>query len=97
MTIRQETEKDYGAARAVHIDAFEGPGEAKLVDMLRAKASPIVSLVAENEGFVIGHIMFFPVKIEEYDIKIKCLAPFTKGAFRDVSGTIKYHSVFAAL
>ncbi|MBT5072852.1 MAG: N-acetyltransferase [Kordiimonadaceae bacterium] len=77
MNIRFEEQKDINAVRDVHLDAFEGPGEAKLVDMLREKASPIVSLVAKNEGEVVGHIMFSPVMLGDYDIKIMGLAPVT--------------------
>lgn len=75
MNVRQETEKDHNTVRTVHLDAFEGPGEAKLVDLLREKASPVVSLVAENDGEVVGHIMFSPVTLGDYDIKIMGLAP----------------------
>lgn len=75
MNIRKETQNDHDAIRAIHLDAFEGPGEAKLVDMLRAKVSPIISLIAEHKNEVVGHIMFSPVTLDDYEIKIMGLAP----------------------
>lgn len=44
--------------------AFPTDAEAKLVDSLRGKTEPQISLVAEDErGVVVGHILFTPVKI----------------------------------
>ena len=61
---------------AVNTSAFETPAEANLVDTLRAQAEPIVSLVAEAKGCVVGHIMFSPVALSGHpDIKIMGLAP----------------------
>jgi amidase len=44
--------------------AFGRPQEACLVDRLRDVAHPQVSLVADREGQVVGHILFTPVTIE---------------------------------
>jgi putative acetyltransferase len=35
------------------------------VNVLRRKARPVVSLVAERDGVLLGHIMFSPVQIDE--------------------------------
>jgi putative acetyltransferase len=43
--------------------AFGGTAEAQLVDLLRAAKKAVVSLVALNQGNVVGHIMFSPVTI----------------------------------
>lgn len=77
MLIRNETKDDYVTVEEVLTMAFEGDGEARLVDALREEASPIISLVAENdEDAVIGHIMFSPVTIEgSADAKLMGLAP----------------------
>jgi putative acetyltransferase len=48
----------------VNARAFPQPGEAKLVDALRAANAATVSLVAECDGRVIGHILFSPVRVE---------------------------------
>ena len=63
-TIRPETSADRGAVRAVNEHAFGRAAEADLVDALRRVADPVVSLVAEVEGQVVGHIVFSPVTIE---------------------------------
>jgi putative acetyltransferase len=63
-TIRAETTKDYAAVRRVNELAFESAQEADLVDALREAARPFVSLVAESDGQVVGHIFFSPVSVE---------------------------------
>ncbi len=63
MRIRAEREEDQSTIYAVNASAFETKTEADLVDNLRARASPIVSLVAEDQGAVVGHILFSPVTV----------------------------------
>jgi len=76
MPIREEEPKDYPAVYAVNASAFETPAEANLVDILRREAHPIVSLVAEENGAIIGHILFSPVSLTDYpDLKIMGLGP----------------------
>jgi putative acetyltransferase len=62
--IRAETEDDYAAVRLVNEQAFGRSGEADLVEALRRRARPFISLVAEIEGRIVGHIFFSPVEIE---------------------------------
>ena len=64
MNIRAEESSDVAAVHALNTVAFGGPAEAILVDALRAAARPIVSLVAEDGGEVVGHILFSPVTVE---------------------------------
>jgi len=76
MRIRTEEEKDWLAVYAVNAAAFETEAEARLVDALRQQARPIVSLVAENDEAVVGHIMFSPVSLTGHaDMKIMGLGP----------------------
>ena len=76
MLIRAEKENDQDAVFAVNASAFETQAEATLVDVLREQAQPIVSLVAENQGNVVGHIMFSPIILSENpDLKVMGLAP----------------------
>ncbi len=76
MLIRAETENDRMAVYAVNAAAFETPSEARLVDALREQADPFVSLVAEDEGKVVGHIMFSPVSLSgNPDLKVIGLGP----------------------
>ncbi len=76
VVIRPEAASDRAAVRAVNASAFETPAEADLVDALREEAKPIVSLVAEENGVVVGHIMFSPVLLSGHPaLKIMGLAP----------------------
>ena len=49
------------AIRAVNDAAFDQPLEGRIVDALRAHGAVRLSLVAEVEGRVVGHILFSPV------------------------------------
>ncbi len=76
MLIRAEQEKDRAAVHAVNVSAFETPSEANLVDALREQAEPVVSLVAEDNGAIVGHIMFSPVSLSAHPgLKLMRLAP----------------------
>lgn len=76
MHIRAEREEDRAAVRAVNRSAFETATEANLVDALRAQAQPLVSLVAEQDGSIVGHILFSPVTLSGHsELWIMGLAP----------------------
>ena len=62
--VRDEAEADAPAVRQLNELAFGRTEEALLVDALRAAARPHVSLVACEDGEVVGHIFFSPVTIE---------------------------------
>lgn len=64
MLIRAERPDDAVAIRDVVRAAFEGDGEADLIERLRAEGDLILSLVAEQDGCVIGHIGFSRLRIE---------------------------------
>lgn len=63
--VRPERPDDRAAIHALNAAAFPTPAEAMLVDALRGRASPFVSLVAERDGGIIGHICFTTVTIAE--------------------------------
>ena len=76
MLIRAEEQRDWAAVHAVNICVFETPAEADLVDALREQAEPLVSLIAEDNGAIVGHIMFSPVSLSGHAaLKIMGLAP----------------------
>jgi len=76
MLIRNEEEKDQTAVHAINLSAFPTPAEAGLVDRLRQQAQPALSLVAEDDGEVVGHILFTPVLLSGHpELKIMGLAP----------------------
>lgn len=76
MQIRAERQADISSIRAVNQAAFTTSAEVDLVDALRARAQPIVSLVADEDGTIVGHIMFSPVTLLPHpDLRIMGLAP----------------------
>ena len=75
MRIRDEIPDDFVIVNNILTAAFNSPGEAGLVDRLRDEAAPLVSLVAESDGVIVGHILFSPVTIENADALLFGLAP----------------------
>lgn len=76
MQIRNEEKEDRAAVRAVNESAFETSAEADLVDKLRTQARPSISLVAEDGGTIVGHIMLTPVVLPAHTkLNIMGLAP----------------------
>lgn len=65
-TIRQEVVNDRDAVDEVNRLAFGGPDETRLVQALRQSDAFIseLSLVAEKDGTIAGHILFSPITIE---------------------------------
>jgi hypothetical protein len=61
VTIRTEDHADLDAIRKVHVESFPTHLEAQLVDELRDSGRLRISLVAEEEGKVVGHVAFSPV------------------------------------
>ena len=64
LNIRSENSADMGAVRQIHELAFERTDEAHLVDRLRQLCPEALSLVADLDGQIVGHIMFTPTVIE---------------------------------
>ncbi len=67
LVIRPECDADVATIRAVHEAAFPTPAEAMLVDLLRKNGKARISLVSEDAGSVVGHILFSPVEIAADD------------------------------
>jgi putative acetyltransferase len=63
ITIRPEQPGDGDAIYAVHAASFPGVDEARLVNLLRDARRLSVSLVAEVDGKVVGHVGFSPVTV----------------------------------
>lgn len=62
--------------RTVNAAAFETSAESNLIDALREQAVPIVSLVADDNGVIVGHIMFSAVTLSGHpDLKVMGLGP----------------------
>jgi putative acetyltransferase len=62
-TIRAEQTGDAAAIYSLHCAAFPTDAEARLVDRLRANDHARMSLVAEADGALVGHVLFSPVSI----------------------------------
>lgn len=76
ITTRAESQNDASDIRNINRLAFGGPEEARLVEQLRGEVAPLVSLVLESDGQMIGHILFSPVELEQYpDLRIMGLGP----------------------
>ena len=68
MEIRPERHEDVDAIRAVTISAFKdmphsSQTEAAIVDALRTAGAMTISLVAIQDGEVVGHLAFSPVTL----------------------------------
>jgi putative acetyltransferase len=63
MQVRRETLADRAGIHLVHQQAFRRDAEALLVHELREAGALVVSLVAEEDQAIIGHIAFSPVVI----------------------------------
>lgn len=77
MTIRPETAADVEAIRDVNRLAFGQDDEARLVDALRGGGFVRLSLVAEESGLVVGHILFsdLPIITDVGTVPALALAP----------------------
>ncbi|MEN6341206.1 MAG: N-acetyltransferase [Methanospirillum sp.] len=64
IVLREERPGDEAAVREVHTVAFEGPVEARIVDRLREACTDLVSLVAVDDGRIVGHVLFSPATVE---------------------------------
>ncbi len=70
VVVRNETDADIGAIAEVTVAAFEtleisNQTEQFIIEALRAAEALTVSLVAELDGRMIGHIAFSPVTISD--------------------------------
>jgi putative acetyltransferase len=74
--IRHEKAKDYIEIRKVNNLAFGQPNEGLLVDKLRTNPDFIdkLSIVADLNNKIIGHILFFPIKIRKGKTRYVSLA-----------------------
>jgi putative acetyltransferase len=77
IVIRSEAASDFDTIRHVNRTAFESDAEANLVDALWDGGYVEVSLVAEVDGEVVGHILFsrLPIVTEGGTVDALSLAP----------------------
>ncbi|HEV7240521.1 MAG TPA: N-acetyltransferase [Thermoanaerobaculia bacterium] len=82
--IRAERPSDRDAIFSVNARAFEPDAEARLVDALRDQNAVTVSLVAELDGVVVGHILFSLVNVGAHSFV--ALAPMSVAPEHQRSG-----------
>lgn len=65
--VRAETPEDVRAIEVVNLSAFEGEAEAQLVGELRGSSLfvPDLSLVAELNGRIVGHVLLSRVQLRQ--------------------------------
>jgi len=75
--IREERPEDAEAVHAVLVAAFGREAEARLVERLRASGKIIFTLVAEEKGRVLGHMILSRIAIESggSEVPVLALAP----------------------
>jgi putative acetyltransferase len=64
LIVRDEQPYDRKQVRMVNEGAFGRPDEADLVDRLRAEGAVLLSLLAEVENQIIGHLLFSRMTVE---------------------------------
>ena len=74
MIIRTEREPDVPAIHTLNVAAFGRTDEAELVDRLRHDGAIVASLAAENEGQIVGHILFSRLVIENERASVNAVA-----------------------
>ena len=61
---------------AVNAAAFGSTVEADIVEALRQRADELISLVAETDGEVVGHVLFSPVSLAGHsEVQLMGLGP----------------------
>ena len=85
--LRAEKTGDVDAVRQVNRQAFGQDAEGRLVDRLRDEGYARVSLVAEVDGRIVGHILFsdLPVVTDGQVIPAVALAPILWSVSRATS------------
>ena len=76
LCIRSEKPDVYGIITGINNAAFGGKNEGRLVERLRETDEfiPELSLIAELDGFPVGHILFYPIAINSGAKKYPTLA-----------------------
>lgn len=84
--IRQEIEADAPAIWSVQEQAFSEELVARVVDMVRASDSMVLSLVAVTGDQVVGHVLFSPITVESSPADSRWVALGPLGVLPDYQG-----------
>lgn len=86
MHVRSEEQADRQAVRELLLAAFPSPAEADVVEALRERAAPLVSLVAQEGDAIVGHIVFSPVTLPYVAPSLMGLGPMAVFPSRQCCG-----------
>jgi putative acetyltransferase len=88
LSLRAERPEDHDAIATVTAAAFGKPREARLVETIRAsdRVVPELSLVAEQAGEIVGHVMLSYVDLEGSARRLLELAPMSVAPGRQRRG-----------
>lgn len=75
LTVRPEMPGDRGALHTLHCAAFGASAEADLVDQLRDEGAVVLSLVAKEDGRLVGHVLYSRLTIDDDTNGASALAP----------------------
>jgi putative acetyltransferase len=77
MNVRKEKDSDKDNIWKVNAEAFETEAEANLVNALSDSGISFISLLAEEDEEIVGHILFTPVELigDDSGLKLMSLAP----------------------
>lgn len=90
--VRHETASDWPAVADLTRNAFHRLQEARLNDAIRQQCPDYLSLVAEQHGQIIGHVMFSAASIDHApQLKLMALAPMA------VSNVLQHQGIGSAL
>lgn len=91
-TIRPERTDDHSIITALTCNAFKGDAEARLITALREQSDSCISLVAEQHGNIVGHILFSPATLDNApQTRLMALAPMA------VSDVLQHQGIGSAL
>lgn len=88
MKVREEVSGDLQAIRAVVANAFGRWQEAKLVDDLRKEGDLVVSIVAEEDGKIHGHVALSRLKSPERGLALAPLAVSTDAQRKGIGSAL---------
>jgi len=90
--VRAETPADYSAIDRLTQNTFKNNAEVKLIHTLRQHAEDSIALVAEQQGEIVGYVMFSVVLLpQDNSTRLMALAPMA------VSNVLQQQGIGSAL
>jgi len=86
LVIRPEVSADKAAVHALNSAAFGRDAEADLVDALRDERAVVLSLVAEEDGHLVGHVLYSRLTLDPPRAGGSSLAPVAVAPKRQKHG-----------